>query len=74
MCVTLCDLFHLDSSLHTDVVSLGWDQYMELRFVGSLASVRRGDGQHHQIVISDHQFRAVPVGYGGGLSFSQVWT
>lgn len=52
MCVSVSA--YLNSPLQSNVVCLWWYQCVELCLIGSLASVHRTDGQHYQIVISNH--------------------
>lgn len=59
--VSKCACINLHPALHSNVVSLWWYQRVQLCLVSSLSSVHRGDGQHDQIVIANHQFWAVPV-------------
>lgn len=58
---------YLGAALHAHVVGLGRDQGAQLRLVGALSSVHRGDGQQQRVIVSDQQLRAVP-GRGNGSS------
>lgn len=54
-------VLYLRAALHPNVVGLWWDQSVQLRLVGALSSVHRGDSQQDGVIIPNQQLRAVPT-------------
>lgn len=46
---------YLGAALHADVVGLWRDHCAQLRLVGPLSSVHRGDGQQEGVIVSNQQ-------------------